>query len=70
MTSDNTKGCVKAFGTLMQRLTIIFTALQATRVIRWTWWQVLAPLIALYGIWLGACIVLGIYAACHKDEDE
>ena len=70
MTSDNTKGCVKALGDLMQRLTIIFTALQATGVIRWTWWQVLAPLIALYGIGLAACIVQGIYTICHKDEDE
>lgn len=32
--------------------------------------QVLAPMIALYAIWLAACIVLGIYTARHKDEDE
>lgn len=70
MTNDSTKGCIKAFANLMQRLTIIFTALQATGVIRWAWWQVLAPMIALYAIWLAACIVLGIYTACHKDEDE
>lgn len=70
MTNDSTKGCIKAFANLMQRLTIIFTALQATGVVHWAWWQVLAPMIVRYAIWLVACVVLGLQGAAEKGKDE
>ena len=64
------KGCIRAFGNTLETTTLIFAALQATGVVHWAWWQVLAPMLVKYAIWLIACVVLGLLAAAEKGKEE
>lgn len=66
---DSVKGCSKAIWSMGKTLTLIFTALQATGVIHWAWWQVLALVIVMSAVWLITCIALGIITAARKGEE-
>ena len=50
-------------------LTIVFVALKLTKVIAWSWWWVLSPVLIELGIALAAIILLAILLLTN-DEYE
>lgn len=50
-------------------LTIVFVALKLTRVIAWSWWWVLSPVLIELGIAIAAIILLAVLLLTN-DEYE